>query len=467
MCYGTKLPTKMVTLLAFSQVGHVSIYGAMFGYLPNLLHELGQKWTDIGFYQGVVLALFMVAFCLSSLVTGKIIDRCGSRTLFAICLFLQASTACFIAFTSSMEWLFISVVLIGLSSASEIVAKVIVYEISNEVNKAYVYNFAISMPCNVSLFVGPALGGILSFPTDQYPGLFPRYWLLTKFPILLPNLILSFTLLVTSLFAFIMSRSSDEDSKSLVYQEQQNSVSCVSQEGSSNEETSNDGDISMSKFHRQRNVIVSTLVMIVYALAVDGFSTLLGVWLQTPSTLNGMGYSPRESGLLMLISGMCLLVTDSLIVGKAIDKLGLKRGFMVSFTIFAFLVSIIWTIPKLHNKTLIFSLVTITVVLIRTSVSGLKVALFAYMNNLVPNNIRGGVISVRECIKSLISIAAHPLAGSTFAWSLGNNGLGFPFNYVFTFFLISLTSFVATFSSVLLDNDASDIDSVSKKEEDL
>ena len=452
----------MIVLIALSQVGDVSIYSAMFGYLPNLLHKVGKKWSDIGFYQGVVLTLYMTTFCLSSLVTGKIIDRCGSRTLFVICLFGQGCVACFAAFTSTIEWLYISAILIGLSEACGIVAKVIVYEISDDQNQSYVYNFAISMPCNVSLFLGPALGGILSFPTEQYPGLFPQNSMLVSFPILLPNVILSLILLVTSIFAFLTFRTSGEESK-LTSRKNKHARNRDRQQSVSLIEEPTDEGIGMIEFYSQHNVVVSTFVMIAYSLATDGFQTLLGVWLQTPSSLFGMGYSPRKSGLLMLISGVFLFISDSLIVGKAIDKLGLKRGLIVSFAMYAFFVSIIWMIPKLNNKSLIFTSMTITLVLIRTSVSGVKVALFAYMNNLVPNNIRGRVISVRECINSLAGIAAHPLAGSAFAWSLSNikndssKGLGFPLNYVFTFYLISIISFAATCTSALLDNNPREI----------
>ena len=448
----TNLPIKMISLIAFSQIGNICMYSAMFGYLPNLLHEFGQKWTDVGFYQGVVLALFMTSFCLSSLVSGKIVDHYGSRALFAICLFFQACTACFIAFTSSTKWLYIGVILIGLSTASELVAKVIVYEISDESNKAYVYNFAISMPTNVSLFLGPALGGILSFPAEQYPDLISSDSLFSSFPILLPNMIISVMLLITSVSAFIMCKTSDKDANISLSHKQYKPVS-------DDDGDDNNDDISVFQYHTQRNVVLSMFILIIYTLAIDGFTTLLGVWLQTPSTYFGVGYSPKISGSLMLVSGLLLLITDTVFVGTAIDKLGLKRGFMVCFSLYAFLVSIIWMIPGLKNNISIFILITITVVSIRTSVSGVKVALFAYMNSFIPKNISGRVISVRECIKSLTSIAAHPLAGSLFAWSLGNNktmshkdAFGFPLNYAFTFYLISFISCVAIFTSVLLDD---------------
>ena len=444
----------MIILVALARVGDVTSYSAMFGYLPKLLHNFGQEWTDIGFYQGVVLALYMTAYVFSSLAVGRLIDRYGSRTIFVICVFSQACVVCFASFTSSTTWLYISATLLGFSSAVNVVSKVIVYEISDDSNQAYVYNFALSMPCNCSLFLGPALGGILSFPTEQYPELFPSNTILASFPILLPNLLLSVMLFCLSLSAFIVFRYSETYSSDSIALEKTES-SCFD-----NIEKKTYNKMNLVNFHMQPSVVVTNLIMIIYTLVTDGFQTLLGVWMQTPSILFGLGYSPRKSGLLMLISGSLLVVTDSLIVGKAIEKLGLKRGLIVSYSLFGFLVSLVWTVSRLHSTIWIFILLTILLVLIRTSVSGVKVALFSYMNNMVPNHIRGRVISTRQCISALAGIGAHPMAGSVFAWSLTNNNTispdayGFPLNFVFTFYLISIMSFAATFLTASLPDNA-------------
>ena len=115
------------------------------------------------------------------------------------------------------------------------------------------------------------------------------------------------------------------------------------------------------------------------------------------------------------------------------------------FSAYVFLGSMVWIIQELKNKISIFIVILIIVVLIRTCVSCVKVALFAYMNCSIPNNISGRVISVREWIKAFGD------------WFLETNksrhksALGFPFNYAFTFYLISGISFVAIFTAVLLD----------------
>ena len=270
-----KLPIKVITLIFFSQIANICTYSTMFGYLPNLLHKFGKKWTNIGFSQGVVLALFRTFFCLASLIGGKIVDDYGSRKLFAICLLIQACTSCFIAFTSSINWLYIGVIFIGIATASDLVAKVIVYEISDDTNEAYIYNFAISMPTNVSLFLGPALGGILSFPVDQYPNLFSSNSLLMSFPVLLPNMILAFIFLLTSISAFFMFRTTDKDSNSLISSKQ---YAPVGSDDDVNDDNKGDDNKNISVFrpvfqyHTQRNVLLSIFILIVYTQS--NFDTL-------------------------------------------------------------------------------------------------------------------------------------------------------------------------------------------------
>ena len=195
------LPFKMMSLLFLSFLGNSCAFSAFFGYLPSLIHYFGVKWEKVGYYQGSLLFIYLATYSISAFVSGKIIDKYGSRYLFLASSFIQSLILFFTAFTRNIEWLYANTVLMAMST-TRVVALTLVYEICNESNQPFIMTYAQSMPWNIGMFLGPTISGIMAFPVKQYPNVFSKSSALATFPIMLPCLFIGTMMLVTTLIGW-------------------------------------------------------------------------------------------------------------------------------------------------------------------------------------------------------------------------------------------------------------------------
>ena len=170
---------------------------AMFGYLPKLLQRFGVSPEDIGYIVGQIQAVYFVGCCFFLLLYSKVVTKFNARKSFMLMSFLEALAFLFVAFSNSVSWIFIGALIISVPVTKSALIDYIVYEISDESNQALYFTVASTASFNAGLSLGPALGGLLSFPLEQFPDKFPNVAILSDFLVVLPNLLLLLCMLVT------------------------------------------------------------------------------------------------------------------------------------------------------------------------------------------------------------------------------------------------------------------------------
>ena len=310
------------------------------------------------------------------------------------------------------------------------------------------FNYAATPPYNAGLFLGPALGGILSFPTNQFPGIFTTNFSMKNYPIFLPNVTFAIAMVAITVQAFYVlpkdldGAKNDAESTDFLLNENY---------GFSNEDRSEQ----MRSILSDRNVYNVMTSYCIYALVTAAFVTLYSVWSQTPIHLGGVGYSPSEAGLVLLIAGVLVLAVDLLLVGRSFEWIGLKRALQFWTLLEIVMISLPIECRLLDIDQVKFTILVLMMATVRVCTSGIRIGLTTTLFNIIPRQFVAEVMSIRLCIEYGCNAGGQVMIGSTFAWSISTEGspssTAFPFNHVFSFYLLSALMMVCILFQTALD----------------
>ena len=302
----TRISVKLIAVSFMFSLCEACSFSVMLGYMTDLLHRFGTPWTDVGIYQGQIVGLNSLAYGLSNFAAGFFIDRMGSVKFLLISTVLQIIVAVFAVFIHNMTWMYITAFLTGLASCNHLALNVIVCEISDESNVSEITIYGLKVPGSFGTLIGPSMGGFLALPTVQYNNIFSNSYLLDVFPVMLPHLLIASILLITLIASW----------KFWVNEQKSNSESeiLLNEDNSTNKQTGikhNPKNVRWSwekafEFMRRKNVLallwIGMLLRVISKPSINVFS----IWILTPRSEGGMGFSPMKNGQLKLYASLIL-----------------------------------------------------------------------------------------------------------------------------------------------------------------
>lgn len=146
-------------------------WGIIIPVLPKLISELGH--TDISGAAktaGWLIFSYSITQFLFAPMIGNLSDQYGRRKIILISLFGFFVDYLFLAFSSSLIWLFIGRILCGVAGASVTTATAYIADISSKEDRAKNFGL-IGAAFGIGFIIGPVLGGILG----QYGSRVPFY----------------------------------------------------------------------------------------------------------------------------------------------------------------------------------------------------------------------------------------------------------------------------------------------------
>jgi len=175
------------------------------------------------------------------------------------------------------------------------------------------------------------------------------------------------------------------------------------------------------------------------------------VWSVNSVELGGLKFNSEQVGIMFIVSGISLGITQIFICPLVIDKFGALRSFQVfSFFYVPFTV----LTPFLNLLTPYGStVVTVVCAILFVIRSALDVVIFTcvflFVNHSVEPDLVGTANGIAQSSASLCRGFGPLLGGIMLTWSL-SNGIGFPFDHYFTFFVMGLSMLVMLGLSFLL-----------------
>ena len=219
-----------------------------------------------------------------------------------------------------------------------IIANAILANASDETNMAV--GMAVAMTAyTVGFTLGPSVGGLLGFPSDQYPhvfsadGLFGRFGALLPILVLLVGVALGLGVTVVLLPNDRMNREVNDENTPLV-----NNPTAAESPDAITSLKSTDYLTTMEKFKqsklirlmRNRDCVISSLLYTLFSVIDIGFITVLPLLASTSRDLHGMQWASGEIGSMLMIASVAVIPFQITILPKINTRFGCKKTLIAS-----------------------------------------------------------------------------------------------------------------------------------------
>eukprot|EP00760_Papus_ankaliazontas_P009071 PhM_4_TR13962/c1_g2_i1/m.91727 len=469
----TPLPLRESIALAFifaNEAISISVLMPFVGYLVDSFHITSSKDT-VGYYAGVVIAVFQLSMSISSPIWGKLSDRYGRRPAMLVGLLITAIALPAFGFSTTLWYAIVVRFLTGLFSGNMGIAKAYVAEITDKSNESV--GFALLACCwGIGWMVGPMIGGYLYDPAEKYPASFSKSGMWGQYPALLPCLMsscYSFAVFAVS-FMYLpetnprakklpclcledpfgranatrqrtstsCSLNLNEEIENSHHKNNNNDIPPANENGQSEENGDEVNDMDALTLVRQYPTFAkATLIYILFAFVDIIFYEDFGLWAIASTRGGGLDMSSDRLGLVMIWNGLFSIPTPWTMpyVRKHMHALPLHR---VSTCVYALLMFLLPHVHAIPNDSFAQNAVLVLWMFFRATFASFVYSLnFTFLTNTAPPEhmaLAHGVAQMCACVARTVSPA---VAGAVLAWSM-DNSLVYPLNFHFMFIVSSL-----------------------------
>lgn len=194
-------PYKQMIILSLAMFASAISMSGLFPYVGIMVVDLGMTDTinTSGYFAGYIAASMMCGRLCSSIFWGTMADRIGRKPIISMgCLSIAVFSLLFglsINYTMAVFTRF----LLGLFNPIIGISKTVVSEVCTKKHESM--GMGVMTGCwSLGLIIGPAVGGLLANPVENYPNIFQNSYFLKQFPYFLPNMITA----IFSLVAFVL-----------------------------------------------------------------------------------------------------------------------------------------------------------------------------------------------------------------------------------------------------------------------
>ncbi|KAL7410606.1 major facilitator superfamily domain-containing protein [Mrakia frigida] len=184
----TPLPKFQLFVVLAARIVEPIGYSAIFPFVNNMMEDLlpNVEKSRIGAYGGFIESVFAISQVLVMYRWGRLSDRVGRKPIILIGLSGSAFSLLLFGLSRNYWWAFCARTLGGLSSGNASVIRAVLGEITDKTNEGRVFPLW-SICWDLSLMIGPIMGGMLVSPAIQYPHcILARIPFLKTFPYFLP-----------------------------------------------------------------------------------------------------------------------------------------------------------------------------------------------------------------------------------------------------------------------------------------
>ncbi|KAJ5519784.1 Major facilitator superfamily domain general substrate transporter [Penicillium fimorum] len=184
-------PIRQLFVLALVRICEPIAFMSIFPYVYHMVESFHVTDNDrqIALYAGMITSSFTFAEFSAGMFWGRMSDRIGRKPVLIMGLVGTAISMVVFGFAPNLATAMIARALGGMLNGNIGVLQTTVAEIvTKKEHQPRAYSIMPFVWCLGSI-IGPAMGGALAQPCDNYPALFARSTLWDKFPFLLPNLV--------------------------------------------------------------------------------------------------------------------------------------------------------------------------------------------------------------------------------------------------------------------------------------
>ncbi|EIN04049.1 MFS general substrate transporter [Punctularia strigosozonata HHB-11173 SS5] len=345
----TPLPKVQMSIILLAQLAEPIMSQCIYPFINDLVRTLditGGDESKVGYYAGLIQSLFFATEALTVLQWSRLSDRIGRKPVLLIGLSGLFFSMIFFGLSRTYWTLVLSRCLNGLLNGNIGVMKSMIGEISDSSNIAQAFALMpVTWAAGVS--IGPMIGGSLSRPHDTWPHVFSHpFW--QQYPYFLPCFVSAvfsafvFVIVLLFLKETVQKEHRPEPSKPSDYTDLERDLSAEGAVAFHEGEPAlpphphpspTDADASLRAL-LTRPVVVSVLNYGLLATLDIAYCALQPLFLSTPVSAGGLGFSPRAIGLIMGAFGLANGGFQVLFLAKIVRAFGLGPVFRVGMLAF-------------------------------------------------------------------------------------------------------------------------------------
>ncbi|KZT38806.1 MFS general substrate transporter [Sistotremastrum suecicum HHB10207 ss-3] len=365
----TPIPKFQIAVLLFLSLAEPVTNTVIYPFVNQLIEETGITKGDygkVGYYAGLIESLFFVAEALMVLHWGRLSDKIGRKPVLTIGVMGLATSMLSFGLSKTFWALVVSRSLAGALCGNVGVIKCSMAEMCDDTNLADVVAF-LPIVWPVGSTIGPLIGGALSHPFERFPRVFGSNQFWEEYPYFLPCATAAGVALSSATLGFFALRetlpskakpSSKPASRSpspKSYTDSPSSpISPTSPTSplspSSSTQTLSD-DLTSSIPDPEpapsppplRSLLTPRLTLSIanyglLALIEIAFMTLYPLFLSTPPSLGGLGFTSAQIGSCLAGMGLVNGLFQFLLFGKIQRRWGSVRVYRVGLGSFLVLI---------------------------------------------------------------------------------------------------------------------------------
>ncbi|KAF9887059.1 hypothetical protein FE257_010553 [Aspergillus nanangensis] len=208
-------PIRQLFVLALCRICEPIAFMSIFPYVYHMVESFHVTDNDrkIALYAGLITSSFTFAEFSAGMFWGRMSDKIGRKPVLVMGLIGTAISMIVFGFAPNLATAMIARALGGLLNGNIGVLQTTVAEIVTvKEHQPRAYSIMPFVWCLGSI-LGPAMGGALAQPCDNYPWLFQRNTILDRFPFLLPNVVCVVVLVCGIVVGFLFLEETHPEKK--------------------------------------------------------------------------------------------------------------------------------------------------------------------------------------------------------------------------------------------------------------
>ncbi|KAK2459581.1 hypothetical protein APHAL10511_008391 [Amanita phalloides] len=420
-------------------------------FMPDLVRNLEIVHGDeknVGYYVGMLQTAYHLAATVTVFHCCWLSDQIGRRPVLLTGVLGLSICMCVFGLSTMFWTLLLCQLLIGAFNGTTGVIKSMVVEITDSTNVARAWGY-IMVGWFVASSLGPAIGGSLSRPADQFPQLFGSSEFFKKHAYFLPCAVCSAFLFMTWMFGFAALKETKEKSISVFPVKRKIRKDTQPLEVQEEENGTNEPPIPLRAILTPK-VISAAVNYGALSIVFRAYSAIHPVFLSTPIPDGGLGLAPRAIGTILSVIAIFTGLCQIFIFPRMHNKLGSRNVFILGM-LAAFPTFILWPIMNRIAKAggysgfLWFTLALQGVCTIVTQL-GFGAVLILIAESPRDRASLGATMGFCQLVANVVRAVGPGIFNSLFSLSVDNGYLGGQLVYVVTICIASIALCMASWS---------------------
>jgi len=319
----------------------------------------------------------------------------------------------------------------GFTNANAVASRSLLADFTDKTNRTQAFTY-LNVFAIVGSIIGPFLGGMLAEPHKRFPGIFAGVDFFEDFPFSLP----CFATLGLSLFGLFLALFYvfDEPAKS-------------SKSGTPllpNETPTYSFCETLHILKGNASYLTVAFAWCITGLTLAMTTELTALWAKSAVDHGGLGWKEEyKVGMTYAWGSFVLLLFLIFFLRKLMERFGCSLVLQIAQLVAAPVVVAIPTCHIFYGTWLLWPALMAATAMWGICMGVMLTGVQIGINSVVQQEMLGSANGMALSIVALIRSLGPLTAGTLFGWSL-NNGLGFPFNYYFAYFLEAVLLFTSS-----------------------